>query len=60
MPAFIKMILSNGNPSQQHVSAVIAENKKKSSAANIPRALNSSMISRIHNVKPGCGGCGKH
>ena len=30
-----------------------------SAAVNAPTSLNSSMISRIHNVKPGCGGCGR-
>jgi len=24
-----------------------------------PTALTSPMISRIHNVRPGCGSCGK-
>jgi hypothetical protein len=26
----------------------------------IPTALNSTMIARIHTVKPGCGSCGRH
>jgi len=24
-----------------------------------PSALNGSMVARIHNVRPGCGSCGK-
>ena len=24
-----------------------------------PTSLNSNIISRIHNIKPGCGGCGR-
>jgi hypothetical protein len=25
-----------------------------------PSALNASIISRIHSVRPGCGSCGRH
>jgi hypothetical protein len=27
---------------------------------SIPTALNSTMIARIHSVRPGCGSCGRH
>lgn len=57
MPAKIKMFLTNGNkppifypPQQKSVKDLIPK---------APSALNTSMISRIHNVKPGCGSCGR-
>lgn len=59
MPNKIKMFLSNGNysPAQfvtTNISNIAAVPKK------IPTALNSSIIGRIHTVKPGCGSCGRH
>ena len=59
MPAFMKMRLSNGNPSPLQ----IANYSQKIATAPIvtaPSSLHSSMISRIHSLKPGCGGCGRH
>jgi hypothetical protein len=70
MPQKIKMFLSNGNniyqqnnkyintsslaiiQSPQNVENLLQKNKNFS--------LNSSIIGRIHNVKPGCGSCGRH
>jgi hypothetical protein len=58
MPAKIKMNLFNGNMSASYIASVQAQPVVK--AVNIPSSLKSSMLSRIHNVKPGCGGCGRH
>jgi hypothetical protein len=57
MPAKLNMHISNGNPSPAQIRAFTAA----SSAPVIkpPSTLNSGMITRIHNVKPGCGGCGR-
>uniref|UniRef100_A0A6C0LJJ0 Uncharacterized protein n=1 Tax=viral metagenome TaxID=1070528 RepID=A0A6C0LJJ0_9ZZZZ len=61
MPGRMRMVIHNGNPSTSQIlnmekaSALL----QKSAKAKAPRALNSSMINRIHNLKPGCGGCGK-
>jgi hypothetical protein len=64
MPAVIKMRLSNGNPTFQQIAA-----NSKAHLAPVPTSLptnkntalnSSSMINRIHNVKPGCGSCGRH
>lgn len=36
--------------------------RQNSNTNNLPRpstALNASIIGRIHNVKPGCGSCGR-
>lgn len=69
MPAKINMVITNGNiPFNKYkninsnteknnlvtISATTNRNKNYSSA------LNSSMILRIHGVRPGCGSCGKH
>ncbi len=56
------MFLSNGN--RQPISHPVIANT--SSLATQPvthvksTSLNSSIIGRIHNVKPGCGSCGRH
>ncbi len=57
MPAKIKMTLFNGNMSAAYIAS--AQSQPVVKAVNIPSSLKSSMISRIHNVKPGCGGCGR-
>jgi len=76
MPAVIKMSLSNGYPSRSFIPAnksnpankSISVNKSnpanKSNLATVPNAppsaLNSPMVTRIFNVKAGCGSCGRH
>uniref|UniRef100_A0A6C0EQE3 Uncharacterized protein n=1 Tax=viral metagenome TaxID=1070528 RepID=A0A6C0EQE3_9ZZZZ len=61
MPAVVKMSLSNGNsvrnvaPLNRPVLAQIP-----SSAKATPSALNAPMVTRIFNVRPGCGSCGRH
>lgn len=58
MPAKIFMRLNNGNYTQKELAAFQAKMapiaKPKGSSA-----LNSSIVGRIHNVRPGCGSCGK-
>lgn len=56
MPAFMPMILSNGQP-----KVVLT---KVMNLTPVPRMtavdnLSRSMIARIHNAKPGCGSCGR-
>ena len=58
MPAKIKMTLFNGNLNASYIATLQSQPAVK--AVNIPSSLKSSMISRIHNMKPGCGGCGRH
>jgi hypothetical protein len=63
MPLKINMFITNGNfshpPPQSISSANLATNPKLS--VKLPQtALNSSIIGRIHTVKPGCGSCGRH
>lgn len=58
MPAKLKMTLFNGNMSASYIASAQAQPVVK--AVNIPSSLKSGMLARIHNVKPGCGGCGRH
>jgi hypothetical protein len=59
MPLKIQMRLSNGNPTPSQIANFNSKNVLPT-PLSIPTSLKSSMISRIHNVKPGCGGCGRH
>jgi hypothetical protein len=57
----MNMIISNGNPSQQQI---FINNANATATANalkkkIPSSLNAPMILRVHNVRAGCGSCGK-
>ena len=62
MTASIKMSLSNGHPTNAQLailtySANLASIPKSSAQLNAP--LSAPMVKRIHNVKSGCGGCGR-
>jgi hypothetical protein len=60
MPAKMSMLFSNGNYSHKEIAAYHAFMKAKEASTPKPSgSLNASMIGRIHNVKPGCGSCGK-
>ena len=59
MPPQIKMILDNGNLNFK--KSIFSQNLNTRDA--LPnrnfKLNNSSMISRIHNIKPGCSSCGR-
>lgn len=64
MPAKISMFLSNGNLNYNTRSAINSASlsvipETKSVVPPSSSSLNSSIISRIHNVRPGCGSCGR-
>jgi hypothetical protein len=63
MPAKINMFLSNGNvlPPTYTKSPINFTNLSSAPVTQAPinAPLNRSMISRIHNVRPGCGSCGR-
>ena len=61
MPQKINMFITNGNFVPNSVKATINVANLAVTPAAAPKAapLNSSMITRIHNVKPGCGSCGR-
>jgi hypothetical protein len=56
MPAKINMFITNGNmiPPPMNLPHTQVMKPKTTSAP-----LNSGMISRINNVRPGCGSCGR-
>lgn len=56
------MVISNSNipspvfraqPSNANLGVAVATPKA-------PSALNAGMLARVHNVRPGCGSCGRH
>jgi hypothetical protein len=64
MPAKIKMSLSNGNPSpaifKQAINTASLGGAPSMAAPKAPSAINAPMLARVHNVRPGCGSCGRH
>ena len=58
MPLKMKMLITNQNrtPLQNQVNSV----GLRSQGSRAPNSFNSSIISRIHNAKAGCGTCGRH
>lgn len=69
MPQKLNMIISNGNtqPSFQKqilntasLGVAISNASPSMSAPKAPSALNAPFIARVHNVRPGCGSCGRH
>ena len=75
MPQKLNMIISNGNhhPSIQrqfintaslgvaHPSLAHPSLAHPSLASpKAPSALNAPILARVHNVRPGCGSCGRH
>ena len=57
----MNMFISNGNfvPPVRPRSLVNQANLASVAAPKAPSALNASIISRIHSVRPGCGSCGR-
>ncbi len=57
----MQMIISNGGfRSTKTFTQTTSTNLAKTSTLVSKRApLTSEMISRIHNIKPGCGSCGR-
>jgi hypothetical protein len=54
------MQILNGNQIPLSLQAnLISANLASSKPQPKPTSLNSNIISRIHNIKPGCGGCGR-
>jgi hypothetical protein len=67
MPAKINMLLSNGNniprnlPTQINIANLAAAPGSTAVASkSAPSALNAPILARVHNVRPGCGSCGRH
>lgn len=56
MPAKIQMNLTNSNIAFQTRQMLLSN---PAPIANKSTPLNSSMITRVHLSRPGCGSCGK-
>ena len=58
------MFISNGNtqpPLQRQILNTASLAASPSMAApKAPSSLNAPILARVHNVRPGCGSCGKH
>ena len=59
MPATIKMSLSNGNTTRSQIAMLTQSAPKVASVNKSATPLSASMVGRIHNVRPGCGSCGR-
>lgn len=61
MPQKINMFLNNGTHLPKRNDSNYSANLAYAPAVKVipPSALNTSIIARIHSVKPGCGSCGK-
>lgn len=59
MPTKINMVISNGNILPPQIRSITASPTLGAVTTKAPSALNASIIARIHNVKPGCGSCGR-
>jgi len=59
MPAKMNMVISNGNKLPSQIYSRTAPSTLGAITTKAPTALNASIIGRIHNVKPGCGSCGR-
>ena len=56
----MQMFISNGNPSFQQIRTYQQQAQKTQQLTRAPSALTAPIISRIHNVRPGCNSCGRH
>jgi len=59
MPAKIFMRLDNSNYTRKQLAAYHAKMVAVAPKPKAVKGLNSSIIDRIHNVRPGCGSCGR-
>ena len=57
MPQRIQMNIINTNSRTLQINN---SNNQNTNKPTMPSSLNNAMIGRIHNVRPGCGSCGRH
>ncbi len=63
MPQRINMFISNGNPSPvvlRQINTASLGSAPSMASPKAPSSLNAPLLARIHNVRPGCGSCGRH
>ena len=58
------MFISNGNPppivQKQILNTTSLAASPSMAAPKAPSSLNAPILARVHNVRPGCGSCGRH
>jgi hypothetical protein len=59
MPQKLNMFITNGNPPSS-IQRQFINTASLGVAPKAPSALNAPILARIHNVRPGCGSCGRH
>jgi hypothetical protein len=65
MPLKLNMVISNGNSlssfHQRQIDPVnFAAANPSLASIKAPSSLSAPFIARVHNVRPGCGSCGRH
>lgn len=69
MPQKLNMVISNGNlppmVNRHFINTaslgVVPSGASPSMASpKAPSSLNAPILARVHNVRPGCGSCGRH
>ena len=53
------MSLNNNNYSRLQIAALVRAQQPAAPKPPQHSRLNTSMVDRIHAIKPGCGSCGK-
>jgi hypothetical protein len=59
MPQKLNMFITNGNPPPS-IQRQFLNTASLGAASKTPSALNAPILARVHNVRPGCGSCGRH
>jgi len=63
MPRKLNMVISNGNTLpviQRQLNTASLGGAPSIASPKAPTALKAPMLARVHNVRPGCGSCGRH
>ena len=64
MPQKINMFITNGNPppmvQRQIINTASLAASPSMASPKAPTSLNAPILARVHNVRPGCGSCGRH
>lgn len=64
MPQKIQMLIHKGNQNpfyrQQQLNTATLGANPSIASPKAPTALQAPMLARVHNVRPGCGSCGRH
>lgn len=55
----MNMIISNGNIMPPQIRSISNPPNLAGITQKVSTSLNAPFIKRIHNVKPGCGSCGR-